>query len=616
MDKKLLSIGQHRPVYLWAGPGTIRMNRLKFMDAPVDEAAHREAYTEEGARRVASELGCNWAYLTYNWGFPPEIEKEDWLAFQKATEIYHRFGIQVFAYIQTSNAVFGGSHRSRDWYAWDPTGRPIYYYTGRYMTCWLHPEWQAHLRERIREAIRLGADGVFFDNPWYGAQPLYIGGRWLGHVGCYCPRCRAAFRQAWGLEIPRRVDPQRDEGARLYLRWRAQTVSRVLAVLAEEARSLKPDVGISANDFDAVMRPSFLIYGIDLASLARIQDILMIESYGLPRWDGVRLVNNAVTVRTARALAGDTPISTLAYDRGIGFDDVYPPRRFRQAIAEAVACGAIPVIKGTEFVSQGMFTVLTAPAYAQERKAIGDDHRWLAEHADLFVGRENAAPVALLYPGDAFWIEWPQVAPLYFGVAQTLLAAGIPWRVVQSPEEAKDAAVLVTLKPLSPTPGFSGRRVVLSELPGWRDGVAEGKTPLPLPVALWEGLALRLYRSYFRSRWTRRWIDRLGLVHFFLQSPYFQLPSASAREQVLTAIGPVFPQVAAAHPVLIEVWRRGAEEQIHLVNYAETPQEVTVSFETSRQGVRLSPNEPTATFEGNRLTFVFDIYTVLVMEAK
>ena len=31
-------VGRHRPIYLWAGPGTVRMHRLKFMGAPVDEA--------------------------------------------------------------------------------------------------------------------------------------------------------------------------------------------------------------------------------------------------------------------------------------------------------------------------------------------------------------------------------------------------------------------------------------------------------------------------------------------------------------------------------------------------------------------------------------------------
>ncbi|MFN3929036.1 MAG: hypothetical protein ACK4OK_05315, partial [Thermoflexus sp.] len=420
----------HRPIYLWGGPGTIRMNRLKFMGAPVDEEAHLEAYAETGARRVIDEIGCNWAYLTYNWGFPPEVEHEDWATFERAAEVYHRMGGHVFAYIQTSNCVFDGSYRSRDWYAQDPAGRPVYYYTGRYMTCWSNPEWLAHLRERVRDALARGADGIFFDNPWHGAQPLLLSGLWVGSAGCHCPRCRSAFRQATGLEIPRLIEPERDEATRIYLRWRAELVARTLAALAEEIRAIKPDALVSANDFDVVMRPSFLIYGIDVEKLARIQDILMVEDFGLPRWDGARLVNNATTLRTVRALAGGTPISTISYDRGIGFDGVYPPRRFLQHVAEAVACGAIPVIKGTEFVERGKFTVLTAAPYAEQRTAIGAYQRWLADHADLFMGRENIAPVAIQHPGDAMWTEWPRTAPLYFGAAQTLLRFGIPWRVV------------------------------------------------------------------------------------------------------------------------------------------------------------------------------------------
>jgi hypothetical protein len=180
-------------VYLWAGAGTVRMNRLKFRDAPVDEAVHLEAHTPTGARRMAEEAGFNWVYLTYDWGFPPEIEKEDWQAFRQAAEVYHASGMGVFGYIQTSNYVWTGSYRAKDWYARDPRGRPFYYYTGRYMSCWRHPEWIEHLREMVRGVIESGADGVFFDNPWHASQPFLLGGAWLGSTGCYCPLCRAAF---------------------------------------------------------------------------------------------------------------------------------------------------------------------------------------------------------------------------------------------------------------------------------------------------------------------------------------------------------------------------------------------------------------------------------------
>jgi hypothetical protein len=88
-DRDTISVGRHRPVYLWAGPGTIRMNRLKFMDAPVDEAVHLEAHTAAGAQRMVTEAGFNWIYLTYDWGFPPEVEHEDWEAFRQAAAVYH-----------------------------------------------------------------------------------------------------------------------------------------------------------------------------------------------------------------------------------------------------------------------------------------------------------------------------------------------------------------------------------------------------------------------------------------------------------------------------------------------------------------------------------------------
>jgi hypothetical protein len=61
------AVGYHRPVYFWAGPDTIRMNRLKFMDQSGNERVHLDAHTPRAARRLA-EAGFNWAYLMSNWG--------------------------------------------------------------------------------------------------------------------------------------------------------------------------------------------------------------------------------------------------------------------------------------------------------------------------------------------------------------------------------------------------------------------------------------------------------------------------------------------------------------------------------------------------------------------
>lgn len=620
-------IGRHRPVYLWAGPGTIRMNRLKFMGAPVDEAVHLEAHSPEGARRVAEEAAFNWAYLTYNWGFPPEVEQEDWQAFGQAVPVFHAAGLRVFGYIQTSNCVYDGSFKSRDWYALDPRGRPFYYYTGRYMTCWLHPEWHEHLRDMTKGVVDAGADGVFYDNPWHASQPFLLSGAWLGPVGCYCPRCREAFRAATGLEIPPLVSPDSDETSRRYLRWRAGLVTRTLSDLADYARSLKPDVVVSVNDFDAVMRPSYLIYGIDLSALAKVQDVLMIEDYGLPRWEPPRegasqssglLVNNVLTLHTAAALAGGTPVSTDPYDKGIGFDGVYPARRFQQGLAEAAACGAPMVVKGTEFVEAGRFTLLTAEAYAPQRLAIGRYQRWLEENAALYEGRENLAPVGLLYPGEALWQRWSRISPAYFGAGQALLAAGIPWRVVAAPDQLQGLWALLTFTSLPSDwalpPGLKVVHVL--DLPGWEP---------PAPSLLARHPTLRraasfvtgeIYRAYFRYRWARWLLDRVGLVHFFLQSPYFQLLPEPHLQTLLAELGQgPWPRLEAEFPVLVEWWQGRDARQVHLVNYAAQPQRVEVDLGCPVAGQVLSPDGPTQQFQAERLPLVLDVCAIIQYRA-
>jgi hypothetical protein len=649
------TIGAHRPVYLWAGPGTVRMNRLKFMDAPVDEAVHAEAHTPDGAQRMAHEAAFTWAYLAYNWGFPPETEWVDWEDFRRAVSVYHAAGMRVFGYVQTSNCVHAGSFRGKDWYALDPKGHRFYYYTGRYMTCWTHPGWLEHLRGIVGGIVEAGADGVFFDNPWHGIQPLHLGGTWMGQAGCYCHRCRAAFRQATGLEMPEQICPETDETSRRYVRWRAGQVTKTLDMLASYARSLDPDVLISANDFDAVMRPSHLVYGIDLRALAEIQDLIMIEDYGLPCWKGAPgdaavLANNALTLRTARVLVGDTPLSTDPYDKGIGFDPVYPARRFRQGIAEAAACGATMVVKGTEYVEDGAFTLLTAERFAPQRQAIGRSHRWLASHASLYQHRQNAAQVGLLYPGDALWQNWDRLAPPYFGAGQTLLAEGIPWRVVTLEGDSPPDQALPGSEASKGSRGIAGssgsgrlgldlpgldlllcfdgvppedvrppglRVISVPDLPGWAP---------PGPAFLTRHRRVRsaissavnwLFQSYFRWRWSRQLVDRLGLVHFFWQTPFFRLPPLPAREALLAALGErPFPRVMAGAPVLAELWQQGEEWLLHLVNYAAEPQPVTVEFGRLVHGRGLSPDSQeggaaSSQFRGTSYEIRLDVYTVL-----
>lgn len=624
------TVGSHRPVYLWAGQATVRMNRLKFMNAPVDEAVHLEAHTPQAANRMASEAGFNWAYLMYDWGFPPEIAAADWQDFRQAVQVYRAAGVRTFGYVQTSNCAYQGSHQGQDWYARDPAGRPIYYYTGRYMTCWLHPAWRTRLQEIVSGIVAAGADGVFFDNPWHAHQPLHLSGAWIGPAGCYCPRCRAAFKSSSGYEIPPSIQPEDDTASQAYVRWRAGVVTETLAGLAALARQQNPQIIISANDFDCVMRPSHLIYGIDLPALAQVQDILMIEDYGLPRYQPAvadqpaLLVNNALTLHTARALSGAAALTTDPYDKGIGFDGVYPGRRFQQGIAEAAACGAPMVVKGTEFVEDGAFTLLTAARYAPQRQAIGALHRWLEAQVHLYAApRRNAARLGLLYPGDALWQRWDQVAPLYFGAGQALIAAGLPWRVVANPADCAGLDCLLTCTPLPTAWNLPASLKVLPlpSLPGWETPSPSALAQNPRLRRLVSSLLTWAYRAYFEKRWGRWLGDRLGLVHLFLQSPYYRLPAPAAQASLEAALRQQLgafpaPQVSAAQPVLIETWQRGAQTQIHLVNYAAQPQPVKLSLPQPAPRVQLlTPDSPPRQLTGATLEFDLAVYAVLLLEA-
>ena len=608
---KMFRIGHHRPVYLWAGQATVRMNRLKFMDTPVNEDVHEEAHQTVGAQRMAKEAYCNWAYLMYDWGFPPEIEKLDWGDFVHAVQIFHAEGIKVFGYVQSSNCVYSGSYKDRDWYALDPHGKPFLYYTGRYMTCWSHPLWLKHLREMVYGVVQAGADGVFFDNPWHGTDPMHFLGAWMGSAGCYCERCKTAYRDFSGAEIPTRIAPATEQSTQIYLRWRAGQITKNLKELSVFARHLNPDIVISANDYDPVMRPSYLVYGVDLPSLAQIQDVVMIEDFALPDWDGNMLINNSLTLRTAQALIDDKPLSTIPYDQGIGFDSVYPPRRFQQAIAEAAACGASSVVKGTEYLDNGVFTLLSADRFTYQRQAIGQINRWLEEHAYIFAGRKNAARIGLLHPGEKLFWFWDQIAPLYFGVGQTLLASSIAWKVVNPKDTIKDLDFLLTFD----EPYFiSGvKNIHIPDLPGWERHPTSFFERHPVAHSLASKVVNRLYRAYFESRTFRTVGDKLGITRLYMDSPMFKLPRPENRKTLLSALGKQgYPHVRSDSPVLVEIWQRGTEYQLHMVNYARKPVRIFVDFGDKVEGMILSPGKNNLNIEGTQFSLNLDIYLVVL----
>lgn len=627
-------VGEIRPVYFWAGRGSARFQQLKFAGARVAEREHVEGVGPDGIDRLV-EAGFNWAFLSANWGFPPEIESEDWEEFGRAARTAHDRGLRVFAYVQGSNAFATGSYRDRDWYALTPEGRRIPYYSGRFMTCLHSTEWLAEVRERIDRLIDAGADGIYFDNLWMGATPWILGTAYGGFAGCFCARCRAAYRAASGSSIPRRIDPD-DRRTVGYLRWRADVVTRRLREWTRHCRHGGTDTFVVANACAAVMRDAFTLFGIDYADWSEFLDAVLVEDVSLPsfrpaRIGRTRLTQAAVTAKAARSVARPKPVLTVSYDRGIGLDTIPQPRPYVQALAEAAACGAIGVVKGSEYLDpQDRFTVITARDFDAFRDACGGMLEWLDVHADLYHGREPAARLALLYPYREAIERWTSWAPAFFGAATALLVGGVPYRVTDGSTSLDatrlDAGSVIVVPgregafedlPLVQAARRRGAQVVHSPPDAWSAPFSSAR-PLPLRHARsrsWLGRWFsRAHRAYFTHPVVRWLLHRTRLVNVGMRSPYFRIPGRT-REFLGSIPLPSDPRVVSATPVLAEYWWRGSERQLHLVNYGRTAATVQVRLPHDRRIRMVSPDEGTRIVSAGRFARVeLDTYGVLLWD--
>lgn len=71
------------------------------------------------------------------------------------------------------------------------------------------------------------------------------------------------------------------------------------------------------------------------------------------------------------------------------------------------------------------------------------------------------------------------------------------------------------------------------------------------------------------------------------------------------------PFARAEIPILVEHWLQGDIHQLHLVNYAPKPQQVSVDLPRHAKGQILSPDGPSADFNTEKLDLTVDAYTVL-----
>ena len=571
MTIRRLPLPKHvRGVYLWAGSATVALQRAKFPDIPVDEKAHLHAHSCAAAREL-QRCGINLAFLSMNWGFPPEIEKAHWSEFEEAVRVYADAGIAVLGYVQSSNCLRVGSYAGKDWFAQDPDGRTIPYFRNRLMTCWNHPAWRAQVAERARQVVRAGATGVFFDNVWMGGTPWTLGGPVSGFAGCACARCHSAYRKRSGAPIPTRL--RDDEATQTFLYWRAQIINECLTEWRQAVQQEDRDAIVLANNCDVGLRDTIGLFGLDPALLAGAQDALLLENVAMPAFTGKRLIANAIPLKALQALAPGKSVVSVAYERGIGLDGPPALQRVRRFIAEVKAVGAAPVLKGSEYLdARGWFSLITAPAFDQVRESAGQMLNWFAQHESLFEGCTPSPSVLVPIPERVTGRFWNQTMPAALLTGLALVRAQVPFAFATSTNKEHGSVPVIT------------------PFARWHRPQALAHNAVARQV--FNGPMQSLSRAYFGNAHMRRSLDASGITARFLQSPFFNLPPDWS--QILRCLPPVDMPASSDQAVLVERWRRNPHTTLlHLVNYSETAARVRLHGVTGVSVRLFTPDDNT-----------------------
>jgi len=116
-----------------------------------------------------------------------------------------------------------------DWIAVDAQGnkRPHGAMPDWWLTCALGPYNFEFMTDVTREIVsQYKVDGIFSN-------------RWNGSGMCYCEHCKANFRTAAGMELPRTTNPQ-DPARRAYNEWHQQRLFELWKLWDDEIRKINP----------------------------------------------------------------------------------------------------------------------------------------------------------------------------------------------------------------------------------------------------------------------------------------------------------------------------------------------------------------------------------------
>lgn len=336
--------------YHWAGPGTIRMNAVKYFNSKHDHHSLMTCYDKDYLAKAQELFGITDIWVTYSWGFSEATEAEDYEFILSRLDGMKELGLTVHAYMQGPNLVYQ-EFPDADWWAEDEKGRYITYYRGRRVCSIHHPAFVTFISDKVRRMYGLGFDGVFVDNIQQGQLgiPLPHGIPPFVFCGDASPIAREQFRAETGCEIP--TDFEKDpELTQKYLDFRVDSNVKFVAHLADVVHEGEMQFGTNFYDpkFDARYT-----YGIDMARMAQVQDYILFENHSLPTDNGKK--HNQYVEDVVNSLGVDVPAFVVSYAQGVGLEPQYQQGQIDNLFSEAAKSNFYVCLKGGEYTTKGVW---------------------------------------------------------------------------------------------------------------------------------------------------------------------------------------------------------------------------------------------------------------------
>ena len=297
-----------------------------------------------------------------------------------------------------------------DWVAVEANGQPRRHWASpdMWVACALGPYNLKFMTEIHREIMtRYMVDGIFTN-------------RWDGSGMCYCQHCQANFAAAFGMDLPRKVDPQ-DLRWRNYTKWCQERLFAVWRLWDAEIREINPEARFIPNGGGGALSQ------LDMKTVGEMADTLFADRQGrsgiMPPWASGK------DAKEYRATLGRKPIIGI-FSVGLEGpyrwkDSVQSAAEIRIWVAEAIANGLRP-----------WYTKFAGTVYDKRwLKTVSDIYNWHHRWERYMRNEKPLARVGLVYSQQtaAFYGGAEAEAKVEnhtLGMYQALIEARVPFEMV------------------------------------------------------------------------------------------------------------------------------------------------------------------------------------------